>query len=127
MHSQNNSLPSCPAGWLDLWEGYSFLMNRGEGAEGSGQNLLSPGSCIEQFSATPFIECKNGNCNKYFSKFSFWLGNVGEKDQFSSVRFTSYKAGSTEIREAISRCRVCTLRESIRDSYSNYRIRGLHY
>ena len=76
VHSQNQTMPTCPPGWLDLWTGYSFVMNRAEGAEGSGQDLLSPGSCLEEFMPAPYIECKAaGHCNKYSTLLSFWLTN----------------------------------------------------
>lgn len=87
VHSQNQSLPDCPAGWLDMWTGYSFVMNRAEGAEGSGQDLLSPGSCLEDFMAVPYIECKAaGHCNKYATLLSFWLTNINESKQFDPIR-----------------------------------------
>lgn len=126
LHSQNQTLPTCPAGWLDLWTGYSFVMNRAEGAEGSGQDLLSPGSCLEEFMAAPYIECKAaGHCNKYSTLLSFWLTNVNSDKQFDAIRLDTFKAGN--IRPQISRCKVCTLRESTRNQNSNYRIRGFHY
>ncbi len=126
LHSQNQTLPSCPAGWIDLWTGYSFIMNRAEGAEGSGQNLLSPGSCLEEFMPSPYIECKAaGHCNKYSTLLSFWLTNVEQGKQFDAIRLNTYKAGS--IKPQISRCKVCTLRESILDEQSNYRVRNYHY
>lgn len=52
VHSQSIAVPDCPSGWIPLWTGYSFL-----GAEGAGQELDSPGSCLEHFRTTPlFIE-----------------------------------------------------------------------
>lgn len=126
LHSQNQTLPTCPPGWIDLWDGYSFAMNRAEGAEGSGQDLLSPGSCLEEFMAGPYIECKAaGHCNKYSTLLSFWLTNISPDKMFDPIVLNTYKAGN--IKPQISRCKVCTLRESIRDRESNYRIRGYHY
>ena len=26
MHSQSDTIPSCPNGWIRLWDGYSFVM-----------------------------------------------------------------------------------------------------
>lgn len=119
-------MPTCPAGWLDLWTGYSFVMNRAEGAEGSGQDLLSPGSCLEEFMAGPYIECKAaGHCNKYATLLSFWLTNIDPSKQFNPIQLDTFKAGN--IKPQISRCKVCTLRESTRFSNSNYKIRGYHY
>ncbi|EDL22060.1 procollagen, type IV, alpha 2, isoform CRA_b, partial [Mus musculus] len=60
VHSQDTSIPHCPAGWRSLWIGYSFLMHTAAGDEGGGQSLVSPGSCLEDFRATPFIECNGG-------------------------------------------------------------------
>ncbi|TNN04306.1 hypothetical protein fugu_001335 [Takifugu bimaculatus] len=50
-------IPPCPYGWDSLWIGYSFVMHTSAGAEGSGQALASPGSCLEEFRSAPFIEC----------------------------------------------------------------------
>lgn len=126
LHSQNQTMPTCPAGWIDLWTGYSFIMNRAEGAEGSGQNLLSPGSCLEEFMSGPYIECKAaGHCNKYSTLLSFWMTNIDDRKQFENIQLNTVKAGN--IKPHISRCKVCTLRESIKDTQSNYRIRNYHY
>lgn len=112
LHSQNSTLPTCPAGWIDLWDGYSFIMNRAEGAEGSGQNLLSPGSCLEEFMPSPYIECKAaGHCNKYSTLLSFWMTSIDSSRQFDPIRLNTYKAGN--IKPHISRCKVCTLREAM--------------
>lgn len=52
VHSQSIAVPNCPSGWSPLLTGYSFA-----GAEGAGQELDSPGSCLEHFRTTPlFIE-----------------------------------------------------------------------
>jgi collagen type IV alpha len=126
IHSQNQSLPDCPYGWLEMWKGYSFVMNRAEGAEGSGQDLLSPGSCMEEFMPVPYIECKAaGHCNKYATLLSFWLTNINEGKQFDAIKLETFKAGN--IRPQISRCKVCTLREPVRHKSSTYRVRGYHY
>jgi integrin beta 8 len=126
VHSQNQTIPDCPYGWLELWKGYSFVMNRAEGAEGSGQDLLSPGSCLEEFMSVPYIECKAaGHCNKYSTLLSFWLTNIHDGDQFNAIRLETFKAGN--IRPQISRCKVCTLRESVTNKASTYKIQGFHY
>merc|ERR1739838_533474 len=57
VHSQTAQIPDCPVGFNTLWMGYSFLAHTSEGADGGGQNMASPGSCLEDFRATPFIEC----------------------------------------------------------------------
>jgi collagen type IV alpha len=107
VHSQNDTIPDCPDQWVNLWEGYSFVMTRAERAEGSGQSLLSPGSCLKQFDTVPYIECQpNGNCNKYATLLSFWLVKIDSNQEFGPVQVSTLKAGNN-IRNSISRCRVC--------------------
>lgn len=53
------------------------------GAEGSGQALASPGSCLEEFRSAPFIECHGrGTCNYYANAYSFWLATVERSEMF---------------------------------------------
>lgn len=53
------------------------------GAEGSGQALASPGSCLEEFRSAPFIECHGrGTCNYYGNSYSFWLATVETSEMF---------------------------------------------
>ena len=107
VHSQNATIPDCPDSWVNLWEGYSFLMSRAERAEGTGQNLHSAGSCLKEFDTVPYIECQpNGNCNKYASLLSFWLVKIESEQQFAPIQLSTLKAGNN-IRNSISRCRVC--------------------
>lgn len=48
-----------------------------------GQNLVSPGSCLEEFRAQPIIECHGqGNCNLYNPVTSFWLAVIEEHEQW---------------------------------------------
>ncbi len=84
VHSQTNQIPECPRGWSGLWIGYSFAMHTAAGAEGGGQSLSSPGSCLEDFRATPFIECNGarGTCHYFANKFSFWLTTIEDNQQF---------------------------------------------
>uniref|UniRef100_A0ACB8GE68 Collagen alpha-2(IV) chain n=2 Tax=Sphaerodactylus townsendi TaxID=933632 RepID=A0ACB8GE68_9SAUR len=106
IHSQDVSIPHCPEGWRSLWIGYSFLMHTAAGAEGGGQSLVSPGSCLEDFRATPFIECNGaqGTCHYFANKYSFWLTTIDDQFQHSPSSDT-LKAGL--IRTHISRCQVC--------------------
>ena len=77
-----------------------YVQNTGGGAEGSGQFLESPGSCLQQFSTLPFVECNNkGVCHFYNSDLSFWLANV---DGLPMERLKGNMA-----LPRISRCRVC--------------------
>lgn len=56
------------------------------GAEGSGQALASPGSCLEEFRSAPFIECHGrGTCNYYGNSYSFWLATVEPSEMFRYI------------------------------------------
>ncbi|PIK42317.1 putative collagen alpha-5(IV) chain-like isoform X2 [Apostichopus japonicus] len=106
VHSQSVNIPDCPNGWSPLWIGYSFIMQTGAGAQGSGQMLSSPGSCLEDFRSIPFIECHDdGKCNYYAASYSFWLATIENGDQFDRPDSTTLKAGS--LRSRLSRCQVC--------------------
>uniref|UniRef100_A0A672U408 Collagen IV NC1 domain-containing protein n=2 Tax=Strigops habroptila TaxID=2489341 RepID=A0A672U408_STRHB len=108
VHSQDITIPQCPLGWRSLWIGYSFLMHTAAGAEGGGQSLVSPGSCLEDFRATPFIECNGarGTCHYFANKYSFWLTTVEQSQQFvSAPPSETLKAG--QLRTRVSRCQVC--------------------
>ncbi len=84
IHSQTDEYPGCPYGWDALWRGFSFAMHTAAGAEGGGQSLSSPGSCLSHFRATPFIECNGGkgSCHFFANKYSFWLTIIEEDAQF---------------------------------------------
>lgn len=102
VHSQSLEVPSCPENWVSLWTGYSFLMHLDAGAEGSGQSLISPGSCLESFRATPFIECTGrGTCNSFSTALSYWLVTVGLEDQFQKPRQDTLKGDG--LRSRVSR------------------------
>uniref|UniRef100_A0A4W5NRT1 Collagen IV NC1 domain-containing protein n=2 Tax=Hucho hucho TaxID=62062 RepID=A0A4W5NRT1_9TELE len=106
VHSQTNQIPVCPQGWLSLWAGYSFVMQTGAGAEGSGQPLASPGSCLEEFRKIPFIECHGrGTCNYYTDSYSYWLASLDPKNMFSKPRPQTVKGDCPG--NIVSRCQVC--------------------
>lgn len=107
VHSQSLSLPDCPNGWSSLWIGYSFIMHTGAGANGGGQSLSSPGSCLEDFRASPFIECNGaqGHCHYYSNMLSFWLATIESNQQFQKPQKQTLKAGN--VRDRVSRCQVC--------------------
>ncbi|KAF5303169.1 hypothetical protein FQA39_LY10082 [Lamprigera yunnana] len=107
VHSQSLTLPDCPSGWSGLWIGYSFVMHTAAGAEGGGQSLSSPGSCLEDFRATPFIECNgaSGTCHYFATKLSFWLATIEVSQQFRIPQQQTLKAGS--VRDRVGRCQVC--------------------
>lgn len=106
VHSQTSYIPNCPANWKSLWMGFSFVMETGAGAEGSGQPLASPGSCLEHFRKLPFIEChERGSCNFYTNSYSYWLAALNPGNMFSRPqpwRNSGHLPGNR-----ISRCRVC--------------------
>jgi integrin beta 8 len=110
VHSQTTQVPECPAGWDGLWIGYSFAMHTAAGAEGGGQSLSSPGSCLEDFRATPFIECNGarGTCHYFANKFSFWLTTIEDRSQWLIPNSETLKAGN--LRSRVSRCQVCEKR-----------------
>uniref|UniRef100_A0AAR2LEN1 Collagen IV NC1 domain-containing protein n=1 Tax=Pygocentrus nattereri TaxID=42514 RepID=A0AAR2LEN1_PYGNA len=106
IHSQTTQTPQCPQGWLSLWTGYSFAMQTGAGAEGSGQPLISPGSCLEHFRQVPFIECHGrGTCNYYPDSYSYWLASLNAGQMFSKPVPETVKGPA--MTSVISRCRVC--------------------
>ncbi|KAF7657111.1 hypothetical protein LDENG_00031880 [Lucifuga dentata] len=103
VHSQTSEVPLCPTGWHSLWPGYSFVMETGVGAEGSGQPLVSPGSCLENFRKIPFIECHGrGTCNYYADSYSYWLAALNPENMFSVPSPQTVESDSL-----VGRCRVC--------------------
>ena len=54
-------------------------------SDGGGQSLSSPGSCLVDFRATPFIECNGarGTCHYFANTLSFWLATIDINSQFS--------------------------------------------
>jgi len=118
VHSQDDHIPDCPDGWGSLWIGYSFVMHTGAGAQGSGQDLQSPGSCLEDFRSAPFIECHGrGTCNKFANGYSFWLATIMPENQFATPAEENFMSGM--LRQRVSRCQVC-MRS---DSYDSVRTR----
>ena len=89
-----------------MWIGYSFLMYTGAGKSGGGALLSSPGSCLEEFRASPFIECHSrGTCDFYHNAYSFWLAIIEDQHQFMTPVHDVAKAGNLQNR--LSRCAVC--------------------
>merc|ERR1719516_554132 len=109
VHSQDMNVPECPPSWIELWHGYSFAMHTAAGAEGGGQALSSPGSCLMDFRATPFIECNGarGHCAFYNNQFSFWMTTVkAGSDQFTQ-EMENLMIMNGNLRSRVSRCNVC--------------------
>lgn len=86
----------------------SVLQHTAAGAGGGGQSLVSPGSCLEDFRATPFIECNGarGTCHYFVNKYSFWLTTVEQGEQFVQGPTQETLKGD-QYRSRISRCQVC--------------------
>ncbi|MBN3296720.1 CO4A3 protein, partial [Amia calva] len=90
--------PSCFWPWLS--------QHTAAGAEGSGQALASPGSCLEEFRFIPFIECHGrGTCNYYTDSYSYWLATLNPSTMFRKPEPQTLK--SNYHHNIISRCRVC--------------------
>ena len=86
------------------------MQHTAAGAEGGGQSLSSPGSCLEDFRPTPFIECHgHGRCNYFTTAFSYWLATVDDFQQFRKPEQQTLKAGN--LRSRVSRCAVCRRRQ----------------
>jgi collagen type IV alpha len=84
----------------------SIKQHRGSGADGGGQSLQSPGSCLESFRTTPFIECSAmGKCQFTQQKISFWLSVINDYDQFNMPSMKTTQDANS--RQRVSRCRVC--------------------
>lgn len=72
------------------------LQSTTDNTGGFGQNLVSPGSCLEEFRAQPVIECHgHGRCSYYDQLASFWLAVIEENNQFSQPRQNTLKADQT--------------------------------
>lgn len=105
LHSQSMEIPDCPQGWDEAWIGYSYYMQTSDAHGNSHQNLISPGSCMEEFRAQPVIECHGrGTCNIFDGITSFWLTVIEDSEQFKTPRQQTLKADQTSI---VSRCSVC--------------------
>jgi integrin beta 8 len=108
VHSQTDQLPECPPKYITLWMGYSFLAHTSEGADGGGQDMMSPGSCLEDFRSTPFIECTGarGTCQFFANSLSFWMRTLEASTQFNDPQLMALK-GKLQGRAHVSRCKVC--------------------
>lgn len=105
LHSQSMEIPDCPQGWEESWIGYSYYMQTSDAHGNSHQNLISPGSCLEEFRAQPVIECHGrGTCNIFDGITSFWLTVIEDSEQFKTPRQQTLKADQTS---KVSRCSVC--------------------
>ena len=113
-------------------------MKHAVGAVAGGQQLSSPGSCLEHFRPNPYIECNSrGHCHFFYDKYSYWLITVvsppaasaplttgngndsgGNEDDDDRPMFQPIVSGETlnmaaekneELMSRVGRCRVCVL------------------
>jgi integrin beta 8 len=111
VHSQTDQSPSCPDGYDTMWMGYSFLAHTSQGANGGGQDLASPGSCLEDYRSTPYIECTGarGTCQFFTNSISVWVRTISSNQQFADPQLQALK-GKLVSRNQVSRCKVCAKR-----------------
>lgn len=70
---------------------------------------MSPGSCLENFQAHPFVECgSHGTCHYFEDKFSFWLVTHSDLD-WEPHPFKQVMKGEELSVDRVSRCAVCQL------------------
>lgn len=124
-HSQQSTVPECPAGMEKLWDGYSLLYIEGnekahsqdlgldylENISYLGNKLINivvfvyhlgfAGSCLRRFSTMPFLFCDSNNVCNYASRNdkSYWLTTNAPKPMMPVREAT--------IANYISRCVVC--------------------
>jgi collagen type IV alpha len=119
-HAQKNEqngriAAECPDNWVEVWNGYSFIMHT-FGGRGGGQQLSSPGSCLEYFRYAPLIECNNGMslCHYWSDAKAYYLRNIDPDQQFrkppSKFLNENTENSSEKVRREVSRCRVCMKR-----------------
>ena len=91
---------SCTCECTTLQNVCNYLQTTGVGAQGAGQQLESPGSCLTQFRTQPFVECNaKAICHFYQDDLSFWMVSI---DGLPMERTDA--AGALD---RVSRCRVC--------------------
>ncbi|XP_063370277.1 collagen alpha-2(IV) chain-like [Cydia amplana] len=96
-HSQTQVIPSCDAGHVKLWEGYSLFS----------KDLGDAGSCVRKFNTMPFQTCSGSDCNSYLRRNdnSYWL-TTGEP-------LLSNHVIGQDIKKYISRCVVCDVPHNV--------------
>ena len=101
VHSQTSSIPACPSGWENLWNGYSLTGSALSPGYEAFNDLGSSGSCVEEFYPIPFIECSGPTNCDYFNggDYAMWLT--------TTTINTGGISGISNILPYISRCSVC--------------------
>lgn len=83
---------------------------------GYGQDLISPGSCLEEFRTAPIIECHgHGRCNYYDPLSSFWLTVIEDGNMFKRPVPQTLKKDFTS---KVSRCTVCRKKDRIVNTHT---------
>lgn len=79
-----------------------FVFQHAIGEMGGGQPLDSPGSCLENFRHTPYIECNGrGECHYFQDKMSYWMVNIFSREPAGKV------VKPHETLRHLGRCKVC--------------------
>lgn len=101
-----------------------MLQHRDAGADGGGQSLISPGSCLEEFRARPFIECRGlGTCNYFSTATSYWLATIKDYEMFRKPLQQTLKTDHTS---RVSRCAVCLRRRITEDRFVRPEVGNIH-
>jgi collagen type IV alpha len=118
-HSQSAQVPDCPTGMVKLWDGYSLLMMQGNDHgyhQDLGNEMIlfaklniktqfftlgSAGSCLQKFSALPYLRCDHTNVCYYgqTNDLTYYLSTTEPMPMMPVQR--------EQIRPYISRCAVC--------------------
>ncbi len=104
MHSQTTTVPTCPSGWTELWNGYSLMSAFLHQSYPAEQDLGSPGSCLSEFRAIPHIEC--GGTGGHTNYCDYATG--GDYSMWLSTRTSDEGPITSGLEERVSRCVVCS-------------------
>ncbi|CAL8348455.1 unnamed protein product [Arctogadus glacialis] len=107
-HSQQQSVPLCPAGSRLLFSGYSLLFINGNN-RAHGQDLGTLGSCLPRFTTMPFLFCNIDSTCRYASRndYSYWLST--DQSMPSDMAMIS----GDLLEKYVSRCAVCETRSNV--------------
>lgn len=124
IHGQSQN-PTCPNGWSELWNGYSFA-GGGSGndiASSAFQDLGSTGSCLQNFYPVPYFESQavdptvgfyidgphtNSGGGMPRTAFTMWLyANTSDRRAQPQPSNSNYGYGPSKATH-VSRCAVCS-------------------
>lgn len=98
--------------------GFIIPQHTTDNTGGYGQDLISPGSCLEEFRTAPIIECHgHGRCNYYDPLASFWLTVIEDGNMFKRPEPVTLKKDFTS---KVSRCAVCRKKDRIVNTHSHH-------